>query len=95
MSAFYDIKESKLNISGVPHIRSCDAFIYPENGLVFVKSQGAIDTFNNAKIVADTANQNHVINKVKKLQKQEQKESSVQRITFIWTIKRSLEETSL
>jgi len=64
-SAFYDIKESKLNISGVPHIRSCDAFIYPENGLVFVKSQGAIDTFNNAKIVADTANQNHVINRAK------------------------------
>ena len=62
-AAFYDIKESKLNLSGVPFIQSCDAFIYPEKGLVFIKKGGVIDSFQNAQIVADTANQNHVINK--------------------------------
>ncbi len=62
-AAFYDIKESKLNISGVPFIQSCDAFIYPEKGLVFINQGGSIESFENAQIVADTANQNHVINR--------------------------------
>ncbi len=64
-TAYYDIKESKLNIGGVPFVKSCDAFIYPDKGRVFVQSGGVIDEFENAKIVADTANQNHIINRAK------------------------------
>ena len=62
-TAYYDIKESKLNVGGVSFIASCDAFIYPDDKTVFVKSGGAIDPFKNARIVADTANKNHVINR--------------------------------
>ena len=62
-TAYYNIKESKLNITGVPFIRSCDAFIYPESGLVFIEPGGAMSSFKNGKIIADTANQNHIINR--------------------------------
>lgn len=62
-TAFYDLKSNQLSIGGVPQIRSCDAFIYTENGDVEILPGGVMTTINNAKIVADTINKNHVINR--------------------------------
>ncbi|MBK7873314.1 MAG: hypothetical protein IPJ74_22905 [Saprospiraceae bacterium] len=62
-NASYDLKTSELKISGVPHIVAADAFIYPDSGYVEVQPGGVMTTLENAKIVCDTVNQNHVINR--------------------------------
>jgi hypothetical protein len=63
-TALYDLKSSQLQIGGVPKIRSADAFIYPETGDIKILAGGQMEELTNAKIVADTLNKNHVINKV-------------------------------
>jgi len=63
-TARYDLKTSRLEIGGVEAIRSADAFIYPETGDINVLAGGNMEELTNAKIIADTLNQNHVINKV-------------------------------
>ncbi len=63
-SAFYNLKNSQLEIGGVSEIRSCDAFIYPETGDITIQPNGDMKRLTNAKIVADTLNKNHVINRV-------------------------------
>ncbi|MEM9888473.1 MAG: hypothetical protein AAF849_21440, partial [Bacteroidota bacterium] len=62
-SAFYDLKTNELQIGGIPHIVAADAFIYPDSSSVTVLPEAVITTLENAKIVADTVNQNHVINR--------------------------------
>ncbi|MEM9848204.1 MAG: hypothetical protein AAF847_09970 [Bacteroidota bacterium] len=62
-SAFYDLKNNELQIAGVPHIVSADAFIYPDSNKVTVLPEAVITTLENARIVADTVNKNHVINR--------------------------------
>lgn len=62
-TAFYDLKTSQLKIGGVPNIVAADAFVYPDSGAVEVLPGGVMTTFNNARIVADTLNQYHVINR--------------------------------
>lgn len=62
-TAFYDLKTNDLNIGGIPYIQTCDAFIYTETGDVHIKPGGAMDTLLNAKIICDTSNQYHVINR--------------------------------
>ena len=62
-TAFYDLKTNELKIGGVPHIRTCDAFVYTEAGDVEIKKGGVMTTLENAQIVADTSNKYHVINK--------------------------------
>lgn len=62
-TAFYDLKTSELKIGGVPHIVAADAFIYPDSGAVEVLPGGVMTTLENAKIVADTVTQYHVINR--------------------------------
>lgn len=62
-NASYDLKSSELKISGVPHIVAADAFIYPDSGYVEVQPGGVMTTLENARIVCDTINKNHVINR--------------------------------
>jgi hypothetical protein len=61
--AFYDINSSELAITGVPYIVAADAFVYPDSGIVNIQKGGLMSKLENAKIVADTVNQYHVINK--------------------------------
>lgn len=62
-AAFYDLKSSELNISGVPFIVAADAFIYPDSGYVEIQPGGYMSKLENSKIIADTINQYHVINR--------------------------------
>ncbi|MBP6183658.1 MAG: hypothetical protein KA479_01880 [Saprospiraceae bacterium] len=62
-TAFYDLKTNLLRIGGVPQIFSADAWIYPGDGNIEVKAGGVITTLQNAKIIADTSNKYHVINR--------------------------------
>ncbi|MEZ5044854.1 MAG: hypothetical protein R2828_33460 [Saprospiraceae bacterium] len=62
-AAFYDLKSSLLNISGVPYVVAADAFIYPDSGLIEVQPGGYMAKLENSKIIADTINQYHVINR--------------------------------
>jgi len=64
-TAFYDLNTSELKIGGVPFIKSADAFIYPENGEIEISNGGIMSTLNNARIIADTINKYHVINRAK------------------------------
>ena len=62
-TAFYDLKTNELRIGGIPHIVAADAFIYPDSGKAQVLAGGVMTTLNNARIVADTLNKYHVINR--------------------------------
>lgn len=62
-TAFYNLKTNELKIGGVPYINSCDALIYTEKGAVDIQPGGVMTTLQNAKIVADTLNKYHVINR--------------------------------
>lgn len=62
-TATFDLKNSNLDIGGVESIISADAFVYPEDGKILIKPGGDMDTLYNARIVADTLTQFHVINR--------------------------------
>ena len=62
-TAFYDLKTNLLSVGGVPHIVTADAFVYAENGDVEIQPGGTMTTLENAKIVCDTTNKHHVINR--------------------------------
>ena len=62
-TAFYNLKTNELKIGGVPFIKTCDAFVYTETGDVDIQKGGVMTTLNNARIVADTVNKYHVINR--------------------------------
>lgn len=62
-TAFYNLKNYELKIGGVPFVQTCDAYVYPEKGEVEIKPGGIMTTLENAKIVADTVNKYHVINR--------------------------------
>lgn len=62
-NASYYLKTDELKIDGVPFIVAADAFIYPDSGHVEIQPGGVMNTLNNAKIVCDTINKNHVINR--------------------------------
>lgn len=62
-TALYDMKTNLLKIGGVEVIKSADAFIYPETGDIQIKSGGGMDELTNARIVADTSNKYHTINR--------------------------------
>jgi len=59
--AFYDLKTYKLKLGGVSKIETADAFVVPDSGQVEIHKLGAMKTLTNATIIADTANQYHVI----------------------------------
>ena len=62
-TAFYDLKSNKIKVGGVPFINTCDATVYTETGDVEILQAGKIPTLNNCKIICDTINKHHVINK--------------------------------
>ncbi|MDP4710807.1 MAG: hypothetical protein NWS63_06400 [Saprospiraceae bacterium] len=62
-TAYYDLETSELKTNGVPWIIAADAFIYPDSGRVDISPGGKMSTLLNARIVADTLNQNHTINR--------------------------------
>lgn len=62
-TASYDIKQSKLDIGGVPFVKSADAFIYPSDNRVVIEKGGDMNQFTNAKIICDTVNRYHEINR--------------------------------
>lgn len=62
-TAAYDLKNNGLLLGGVPFIPTCDALVYPDSNEVEIQPGGVIKTLTNARIVADTSNQYHVINR--------------------------------
>ena len=62
-NALYDLVINELQIDGVPFLEASDALIYPDSGHVVIKPNAVMDTLENAKIIANTVNQNHVINR--------------------------------
>ena len=62
-TAEFFLKTNELKIGGVPYIVSADAYLYSEDSTVTIRPGGIMDTLYNARIVADTVNQFHVINR--------------------------------
>lgn len=61
--ATFDINTSLLTVNGVPFVKSADAKIYPGDGQLLVNPGGDIGELTDARIVADTLNEYHVINR--------------------------------
>ena len=61
--ATYNLATSLLQIQGVDHIVTADAFIYPDSQYVEIAPNAEMAVFENAKIIADTTNKYHVINR--------------------------------
>ncbi|WP_020567991.1 hypothetical protein [Neolewinella persica] len=61
--ATYDINTSMLNVEGVPFVTSADARIYPGDGKIQVEPGAKITEITGARIVADTINEYHVMNR--------------------------------
>ena len=61
--ATYDINTSILEVTGVPFVQSADARIFPGDGKLLVEPGAKIGQLTNARIVADTTNEYHVINR--------------------------------
>jgi hypothetical protein len=57
--ALYEIERQALNISGVPFIKSADAKIIPDKGLVSIRRDAEMRSFQNAKLQIDTLNSYH------------------------------------
>lgn len=62
-SATFDINTSLLSVKGVPFVQAADAKIYPGDGNLVVESGANIRELTNARIVADTLHEYHVINR--------------------------------
>ncbi len=62
-TALYDLKTSKLQIGGVPKVKVADAFVIPSDGSLDVRPGGKIATLENARIIADTSNKYHLIDR--------------------------------
>lgn len=62
-TAYYDLRSNELRLGGVEYLITADAFVYPDSGLVAIQSGGEMRTLENARIIADTLNRNHVINR--------------------------------
>ncbi len=57
--ALYEIDKQSLNITGVPFIKSADAKIIPDKGLVSIRRDAEMRGFYNAKLQIDTINGYH------------------------------------
>lgn len=62
-TAFYDLKTNYLNIGGNEVIKSADAYIYPDSADIIIEPGGKMKQLVNARIVADTVNKYHTINR--------------------------------
>ena len=63
--ASYNIQSKELVVDEVPFIVAGDAFIYPDSGQVIIEPGGRMTTLENARIIADTLNRYHVINRAR------------------------------
>jgi hypothetical protein len=63
--ASYDLKSNVLRVGGVDYVKTCDAFVYPDETNLQVEFGGKMTEFQNARIVCDTLTKHHVINKCK------------------------------
>ena len=61
--AFYDLNTSELAVDGVEFIETADAFVYPKDEAVEIKANAVIAELEDATIIANTTNKNHVINR--------------------------------
>ncbi|RME97508.1 MAG: hypothetical protein D6772_10335 [Bacteroidetes bacterium] len=61
--ATYNLANSLLQIIGVERMVSADAFIYPDSQYVEISPNAEMATLENARIVADTVTEYHVINR--------------------------------
>ncbi len=62
-TAFYNLKSYELKIGGVPFIQTADAYVYTETGDVDIRPGGVMSTLENARIICDTINKYHIINR--------------------------------
>jgi hypothetical protein len=62
-TAHYDLKSSLLKVGGVPFIVTADAMVYPDSQYVEIAPNASMSRLENARIVADTFNRYHVINR--------------------------------
>jgi hypothetical protein len=62
-SALYDMQTNILKIGGVAVIQSADAYIYTKDGNIEIKAGGEMSELTEAKIIADTVNKYHTINR--------------------------------
>lgn len=60
-SALYNLITNELKVEGVESIISADAFIIPDSGKIDIAEGGIINRLTNAKIIADTITQYHLI----------------------------------
>ncbi|WP_157974253.1 hypothetical protein [Lewinella sp. IMCC34183] len=63
VTAVYDNAAGQLEVGGVPYIVSADARILPGDSAVVIQSGGQVQELTNARIIADTLNQYHVIDR--------------------------------
>ena len=59
--AFYDLTTSELAVGGVEFIETADAFVYPKEEAVEISANAVMATLEDAIIIANTTNKNHVI----------------------------------
>ncbi len=62
-TAIYDLKTNELKIGGVEVIQTCDAYVYLSDGNVEISEGANMATLDSAKIIANTENKYHVINR--------------------------------
>lgn len=62
-SATFDINTSMLEVKGVPYVKAADAKIFPGDGYLRIEPGAKITELTDARIVADTLNEYHVINR--------------------------------
>ncbi len=58
-AARYDLKKYIITARDVKYLNVADARIYPDSGLVVIKKEAVMQTFNNAKIVANAVTKYH------------------------------------
>lgn len=63
--ADYDLETGLLQIDSVEFIRVADAFVYPKDQHVEIEERAYMRTLYDSRIVADTLNKNHVIQRAK------------------------------
>ncbi len=61
--AFYDLTTSELAVGGVEFIETADAFVYPKDEAVEIRANAVISKLEDATIIANTTNKNHIINR--------------------------------
>ena len=62
-SGVYDLTSSNLTVQGVEFIKVADAQIYPNEGKITILKDAVMEPLENARIIADTLNRYHVINR--------------------------------